>query len=216
MVPERLEALSAIEISDAVYFFREVQGFELIFRLRVDNHAMGIYRSTEHPGWYVLAFRGTEELADWATNLNTWPSWKQAHRGYRKGWLSMRAAVLAWFEGVEIKHLTLCGHSMGGALAQLALLDIPRRPTHLITFGSTKAVSPSLASAIASKADKGMRFVFGGDIAPFFPFAHLRHPHPAIQLGPPRTWWRMLLCFWHHHPRRYIAALGEGEEPAEA
>ena len=108
LIDEATEAHAAARCSDAIYFFHQVQGFELIFRLRVDNHAMGIYRSKEHPGWFLIAFRGTEELIDWATNLHTWPKWDQAHRGYRKAWLSMRAAVLAWFKGVEIKHLTLC------------------------------------------------------------------------------------------------------------
>ena len=92
------------------------------------------------------------------------------------------------------------------ALAQLALLDIPRR-AHLITFGSTKAVSRSLANAIVSKADKALRFVFGCDVAPLFPFTELHHSHPALQIGPPRAWWRLLLGPWDHRMANYLREL---------
>ena len=208
LIDEATEAHAAVRCSDAVYEFEPVQDFELVWQLELNNQAVGLYASSVIPGWHLLVFRGSEELEDWIVNFTVWPPHQQAHRGYGLAWASLRPHVLQALEQQQIDHLTLCGHSMGGALAQLAVLDIPRS-AHLITFGSTKAVSRSLADAIASKAAKGLRFVFGCDVAPLFPFTELHHSHPAVQIGPPRTWWRLLLGPWDHRMANYLKALND-------
>jgi pimeloyl-ACP methyl ester carboxylesterase len=207
MISPLVESLNAARCSDAFYFSDEVEGFELIWEHSVLNHAVGVYASSTVPGWYLLTFRGSEQLMDWVTNLRIrpWPS--GPHHGYSKAWAQLKDTVLGFLALLpDLEHLTICGHSMGGALAQLALLDI-EIPSHLITFGSPKALDPPAAKKAVSSARKTLRFIYGGDLVVLFPFRLLQHVGHPIQVGPKRTFWRLFAGPWDHHPRNYVQAL---------
>ncbi len=94
-------------------------------------HAIGCV----HEGYRCLAFRGTDPHSprDWATDLNFWLSGPLGvHRGFWTAWTQIRPSVLAWLHESRPPdrvpfELVLGGHSLGGALAQVAAFDLSER-----------------------------------------------------------------------------------------
>ncbi len=131
----------------------------------------------------VLAFRGSDELRDWATNLNLLPTrrtWGWSHRGF------VQATELLWpqLEGFVRSAISsstpilLTGHSLGGAMATVAALKIATELKHEVTWLITFAQPPLLGRTwpVASGADRILQYVRvinsvdAGVTAPFFPY----------------------------------------------
>ena len=98
-----------------------------------------------------LAFRGSESLGDWLYNFAALP-WFQPrrHLGFEAGWRCLRRQVMHWLETLNRPNvaLVLTGHSLGGAIAQLAALDFAsqgRRISNVVTFGAPKMAFLSTA-----------------------------------------------------------------------
>lgn len=216
MVPRSLESWTAAACSDAAYEFKAVDGCDLIWEHHEGATSVGIYSSRTHKGWHLLTFRGSEEFADWLINFSVWPRLDAAlHRGYAAAWGSVHAEALEQLQELSITHLTCTGHSMGGSLATLAAFDLPFT-SHLITFGSPKLASESMAARIEEKVPVVMRFVHGGDLCPLYPFALHQHVGAERRIGPERTPLRMLTQgLWDHDPKRYVQALAPAEVTAE-
>jgi pimeloyl-ACP methyl ester carboxylesterase len=98
-----------------------------------------------------LAFRGSESLGDWLYNFATLPWFRPArHFGFEAGWRCLRRAVMLWLERLNRPEmpLILTGHSLGGAIAHLAALDLAgqkRKISNVITFGAPRAAFLSTA-----------------------------------------------------------------------
>ena len=111
-----------------------VGGFDLkgvLFDARTDTQGyVAVKRPKEgYPGMAVLAFRGTQQVKDWMTNLDaaTVPvsgsggeTLGKVHRGFNEAFLSVRDQIGPLLEGDEELPLFITGHSLGGALATLA------------------------------------------------------------------------------------------------
>jgi hypothetical protein len=87
--------------------------------------------------WAAVVFRGTHNLENWMSNLDTSPvSWDgpgQVHKGFRDAFKPV------WKPLVQLLNELSCpvfytGHSLGAALAMLAAVKHP--PAALYTFGS--------------------------------------------------------------------------------
>ena len=115
-----------------------------------------------HPtaGITVVAFRGTESgkiedlVADARALQTEWPrSQARVHAGFLDCYLRVRlrvADVVAGQRGEtggDQHVLLVTGHSLGGALATLAAIDL--RPTALVTFGSPLVGNRELAALLA-------------------------------------------------------------------
>jgi hypothetical protein len=94
----------------------------------------------EASGEALIAFRGTEpgDVADLATNINIrpvrWLKGGNAHGGFAAAFESVRAGIQAWIERhAATSALTVTGHSLGAALATLAMSRWEAR--RLVTFG---------------------------------------------------------------------------------
>ena len=82
----------------------------------------------------ILSFRGSSNIANWITNLSTnkvdYPicSGCKVHNGFYKAWGLAKNVVNQNIE--ELRHLYrgaslyITGHSLGGALATLAAVDV--------------------------------------------------------------------------------------------
>lgn len=86
----------------------------------------------------IIVFRGTQQVKDWAFNLIPFPV-PYAGRLCHAGFVAAHASIWSEIEQhIDYKKRTLiCGHSLGGALAELtaAKLNGKHDNLHLITFG---------------------------------------------------------------------------------
>lgn len=93
-------------------------------------------------GQGVLAFRGTQSLQDFAADVRARKCGAPPrHRGFDQAWSIIRPRVQAWLSGLPADAgLVLTGHSLGGALAILAALDLAeqRRVRAVVTFGAPR------------------------------------------------------------------------------
>jgi len=100
----------------------------------------------------VLAFQGTANPKDWSVDLNALrrplPGFAKVgvHRGFWEGWQSLAAQIRVKVDqlGVEAGELGLyiTGHSLGGALAQLASAELERDTlAACYTFGSPRVAT---------------------------------------------------------------------------
>ena len=114
----------------------------------------------------VLAFRGTNELADAASDLNfTAIGWDQFSKNKRE-----IAEMIASAGG----KVDATGHSLGGALAQIAAVEFPDKINKVITFQS-----PGVSTQMVEKFRQQKRrpqithHIASGDIVDFGEDQHL-------------------------------------------
>lgn len=123
----------------------------------------------------VLAFRGTEQWADWRTNLSIVPKslvdglW--THRGFNdaleRQWPAVFSTVLRMRDNNQALWVT--GHSLGGALAALAAerLVASSPPVQgVYTFGQPRLASEAVAESLNTRFPGYYRFVMHGDAVP--------------------------------------------------
>lgn len=91
-----------------------------------------------------LVFRGTLTATDWFVDALVPPFflWPLQHLGFGLGWLALRKEVRQWIGKLPRElPLFVTGHSLGGALAHVAALDLAQQGhsiAHVITFGAPK------------------------------------------------------------------------------
>ena len=161
-------------------------GFDSIVTFAPDGHrhgesARGYIGANENA--IVLAFRGTDDVADWLTNLNVVQiedHGARVHRGF------FRALAVVW-PGIEAtlqslldrrhRKIWVTGHSLGGALATLAALRLQRigvGPLETLTFGQPRVGNRTLAGQITSPL---YRFAYYADPVCLAPFSVPRTMH---------------------------------------
>jgi hypothetical protein len=133
----------------------------------------------------IIGFRASERLSDftnfnvklWGTKTDLWNYGKSMphnvtiHKGYNIAYTTIREQVIEEVVKVQKKYprhkLVFTGHSMGGALASIALIDvkehlrIPARQLALYTFGSPPV--GSLAFRQLFRGIESFRYVNRGD-----------------------------------------------------
>ena len=147
----------------------------------------------------VVAFRGTESLlkvpADWLTNLDksqataewlTIPDDEQPymHRGFLRAYEIIRPELIDAVKDIQPRHIYMTGHSLGGALATLAALDIrmqfPPICVTMYSFGSPRVGESVFARIYNYMVPDSYRIVHDGDRAPeqlHEDFQHIGHQH---------------------------------------
>jgi len=124
--------------------------------------------TTHHDtGDVFLVFRGTApgDIKDLVTDLNVRPiAWAvggNVHAGFSTAFASVREEIEAWLDQhAAHSTLTLTGHSLGAALATLAMSQWQAR--RLITFGCPRVGDARFAATIAAGAS--VRYVGCCDI----------------------------------------------------
>ena len=134
----------------------------------------------------VIAFRGTQGLADWGRDAMAWPAARMPlrHYGFARCWDEVRAPLLAWLAEQSRAlgrppTLYLGGHSLGGAMATLAAIDLAQADfpvARVVTIGCPRAGGRGLRRAYVAAAatpgphagrnltDVSTRFVHGTDV----------------------------------------------------
>jgi pimeloyl-ACP methyl ester carboxylesterase len=90
----------------------------------------------------VVAFRGTQDLRNWLTDLDCAFARMgnlRVHRGFYEALESVRQDLEAGIEGLRYERLWLTGHSLGGALAMLCAHAWAGRVEGVYTFGQPRA-----------------------------------------------------------------------------
>ncbi|MFQ5575826.1 MAG: Mbeg1-like protein, partial [Anaerolineae bacterium] len=139
----------------------------------------------------VIAFRGSEEtgIADWITDLKfvqqVFPYQEsknktvKVHYGFIQAYKSVRQAVLARARQAPHGRIICTGHSLGGALATLAALDVqynlPQKEVVCYTFGSPKVGNDAFAESYNRRVPNTFRFVNAADAIPQTPPGNYHH-----------------------------------------
>ncbi len=124
----------------------------------------------------VVAFRGSDGLADWLGNLKVTPRRVPAfggsvHNGFMAAYEDVAETVADAVERAQGRALWLTGHSLGGALAVIAALTHrDARPAGILTFGQPRLLGRAPAELIAEHfGDSYNRVVNGDDIVARIP-----------------------------------------------
>lgn len=144
-------------------------GFQLRVLLQGQNDTYGMVGHNPIDEQIVVAFKGTnpKNLANWITDLTTTlvpytnlasaPPNAMVHEGFYDSYNSMRSALLSNFAALFMQYPTysilFTGHSMGGANAVLAALDITdmlaavsaTNDVVLYTYGQPRLGNPTFA-----------------------------------------------------------------------
>ena len=137
---------------------------------------VAVRRPDDGPGMVVLAFRGTQQVKDWMTNLDAATTQVcssggevlgNVHRGFNDAFLSVRAQIGPLLEGDEDLPLFITGHSLGGALATLATWYLNGDSlAACYTFGAPRVGDTGLMDRFRTPV---YRLVNGVDPVPFVP-----------------------------------------------
>lgn len=161
------------------FFWRKETGFALI--------GQGKASSMIHKNDYVVAFRGTDALADWVTDATAHSTnsdnGNAVHTGFQRSFASIRPSLFDFFNqpGVRDKKdgvVHCVGHSLGGALATLAADWISTefdKTVYVYTFGAPRVGKKDFVINNHSRIEKTYRCVHGNDPVPkvpVWPFYH--------------------------------------------
>lgn len=134
----------------------------------------------------ILCFRGTEgtKVRDWLTDLDFWQSQLplggevyEVHGGFWEALSGVWGHMVQWLEAKDAgnKNIWICGHSLGGALASLALVRMVKKGWEgqvkgVYTYGCPRNVGQQLSERL-NQTCKGkiFRFVNDEDIVPTVP-----------------------------------------------
>ncbi|TBU75568.1 lipase family protein [Phytopseudomonas daroniae] len=168
-------------------------------------------------GEVLLAFRGTDIIADWVTDANaglqrgpsTWP----VHAGFNETFKSLRADIDTFMRGRNPSTVHCVGHSLGGALATLAadhLSELGVAGIKLYTFGSPRVGISGFARNVSNKlgANNIHRVYHTADpvsMVPIFPFSHVPVDGNVCML----PWNGALLNGSAHKMDNYMTSIGD-------
>jgi predicted lipase len=160
------------------------QNFTYLNMLTTDTQAF-LFRDGHN---VILVFRGSQQLADWKTNLKirlkeftiladqeAVPPKGRVHRGFSDAWQSVEKMVVYYLKKwwTPDTKLWVTGHSLGGALAAMATVSLEAqgfRVSGLYTFGQPRIADWQLVNYMNGKMrDRMVRFANNNDVVPLIP-----------------------------------------------
>ena len=158
----------------------------------IDLVSIGLILQAAGTGEVVIAIRGTEGILEWIHDaeflLVTCPFLAGAGHtedGFTDMYTSLRTGVAADSPSVvdalatlpfpqPVSSLTICGHSLGAALATLLALDVAANSTFknptVYTYASPRTGDPSFASTYNQVVPNTFRIANRMDLVPKLPF----------------------------------------------
>jgi len=173
--------------------------------------SIGLVLQRQGSGEAVIAFRGTEGIKEWVLDAHFGtkacpflPSAGETEDGFSDMYGSLRAdkndqdpdepilakvlPKLPWRSGVT--SVTVCGHSLGGALATLATLDIrvnapaPYHDVTCWTYASPKVGTAQFVAKYDQMVENTARIANELDLVPRLPFLGYDHVNGGFDLKP--------------------------------
>lgn len=174
--------------------------------------SVGLVLQKQDSGEAVIAFRGTEGIKEWVLDAHfaTIPcpflsSAGETEDGFSDMYTTVRAEQdpktpslivalprLAWKQ--KVASVTVCGHSLGGALATLATLDIavnapaPYHDVACYTYASPKTGNTQFAAKYDQMVENTVRIANELDLVPRLPWLGYEHVNGEFELKPFQIW----------------------------
>ncbi len=124
----------------------------------------------------LLAFRGSQSIADWIRNIRVMPwkhPWGLVHKGFLAGVNDVESYLQQFAAAAkQVKHVWVTGHSLGGAMAVIAAawLEMNGIAATVYTFGQPTLAFNDFAQRFAMELPaRYVRFVNQNDIVPQIP-----------------------------------------------
>lgn len=179
--PDENQILESLKGEDPM--FCTVSGFS-------ENSAQGAI--IEHEEYICMAFRGTDELADWLDNLNAFSTQQifgEFHRGFWQSTDDLWADMFKHYKELLAKKkrpLFITGHSLGGALSTVAAAKLVHQDlpfTSVYTFGQPRVMSRATCRLfdVASKK-RFFRFQNNNDLVTRVPARVMGYSHVGTYL----------------------------------
>ena len=186
---------------------------------------VAILHKAEAKELYIV-FRGSDRDIDWINNLQMrqkiYPYGDESstnirfHRGFMAAYFSVRDRLLTEIRQYPNCSITFTGHSLGGAVATIAALDVQynitqhtEQPIELFTFGAPRVGNQALIESFIRRVPNCYRFIYGWDIVTRVPrqwqgYEHVPQEH---RLGSRWTWNIISRRFKDHSISNYVEAL---------
>ncbi|PSN09956.1 lipase [filamentous cyanobacterium CCP5] len=176
-------------------------------------------------GDLYVVFRGSNQTLDWINNFQfrqqIYPygdgtSDVKFHLGFMAAYFAVRSAVLAASEAVEVRRIIATGHSLGGALATIAALDIQYNITSrkqagiaAYTYGAPRVGNQAMVESYNRRVPDSHRFVYGWDVVTRVPrlWQGYTHVDQEVLLGSRWTWRLISQRFQDHRILNYVEAI---------
>ena len=184
-------------------------------------------------------FRGTDDSDDWRLNINIFQrrlvlpyedmedSPVRVHSGFIKAWKCVRDEVIPYllfkYEETGLKNFIFIGHSLGGALAQLASLDFQYHMNKLensfdiscVTFGAPRVGNYYFKSSRDKRVPKTLNLINDEDPVFYQPWILLgyRRSGEVRRIGRrSRLWLPSALRIKSHYLTNYLTNLNGDSE----
>ncbi|MEB3269711.1 MAG: lipase family protein [Leptolyngbya sp.] len=173
-----------------------------------------------------LAFRGSEDQTDWLNNFQfrqkTYPYGDESsteirfHRGFMAAYFAVRDRVTEVMKQYPQAAMVVTGHSLGGALATVAALDLQynitqhtQQPLTVYTFGAPRVGNAALIASFEQRVLDSHRYVYGRDLVTEVPrwWQGYRHVPQQVNLGGGFTWNVFTRRLKDHDIQNYVDAL---------
>jgi predicted lipase len=134
----------------------------------------------------LVAFRGTQDLRNWLTDLDcafTRLGNLRVHRGFYDALESVRHDLETEIAGTHFERLWLTGHSLGGALAMLCARAWEGAVEGVYTFGQPRAGDAAFRDNYnACLGGRTFRVVHADDIVPRVPWLLGKYRHAGHEV----------------------------------
>jgi triacylglycerol lipase len=174
----------------------------------------------------ILVFRGSESNVDWFNNAQfrqkTYPYGDDSstevrfHRGFMAAYFAVRDRLQDRIKQYPTATLVVTGHSLGGALATIAALDLQynitqhsKQPLSVYTFGAPRVGNAALVESFSQRVPNSYRFVYGRDLVTHIPrvWQGYRHVPKTENLPAPFTWKFFTQSLKDHEITNYVSSL---------
>ncbi|MDB6109179.1 MAG: putative lipase, partial [Pedosphaera sp.] len=137
----------------------------------------------------VIAFRGTQEPADFVTDAKAWREALKGcsiHVGFNRAEMSVDDEIHAYLHNVPAKPVFLAGHSLGGGLAMVCAYrwSCVRNPlAGVYTFGQPRVGNATFADFYNDhEGSNTFRFVNKEDVVPRLPGVAIGYRHAGQEV----------------------------------
>ena len=157
-----------------------------------------------------LTIRGSESRTDWFYNIMfrfrfvhilATGGGVRGHSGFVWQWQSVRDEVVRLLEARHNPQnpVVCCGHSLGGAVATIAALDLCKSLSYrtiLVSFGSPRALNWRAKEAFLQAGIPAYRVTNGSDVVAMVPIVWLHHVGKHIECNA-KPWWYLISVMDH-------------------